>query len=232
MLGDPRVGKTEFMHTWADGRPPDNPPFTIPPDFKMKRCRVRAVGSEGLASYNLRLQLWDTSGMDRFRHVSRAYFRHAHGLLLMFDVCDRRTFDSIRETWLPQIQQNATESVRVLLVGMKADDDDERLALRREVSVAEGEELAALLTSTIAGNSCLHGAVGFTECSARGARAREQTERVVYELTRELCVAIKAGKLRPIKPPVSRPPEHRPVPLALRWRASCQRVATWMCGTR
>jgi len=48
-------------------------------------------------------KIWDTAGQERFRTITTSYFRGAQGILLVYDVTDRQTFDSIRN-WVSQIQ--------------------------------------------------------------------------------------------------------------------------------
>lgn len=43
---------------------------------------------------------------ERFRTITTSYFRGAQGILLVYDVTDRRSFESIRN-WISQIQQHA-----------------------------------------------------------------------------------------------------------------------------
>ena len=81
-------------------------------------------------------QIWDTAGQERFRTITTSYFRGAQGILLVYDVTDRRSFDSIRN-WISQIQQHADVSVNKILVGNKCDITEEKV-----VSTAEGQKLA------------------------------------------------------------------------------------------
>jgi GTPase SAR1 family protein len=66
-----------------------------------------------------------------------SYFKGAHGVLLVYDVTDRATFDSIRH-WLQQLKMHASSSIDKILLANKMDKTEARM-----VSKAEGEALAA-----------------------------------------------------------------------------------------
>ncbi|XP_046577641.1 ras-related protein Rab-37-like isoform X4 [Haliotis rubra] len=84
----------------------------------------------------VKLQIWDTAGQERFRSITRAYYRDANALLLLYDVTNKASFDNIR-AWLAEINEYAQEDVVIMLLGNKADIAGERV-IRRE----DGERLA------------------------------------------------------------------------------------------
>ena len=52
---------------------------------------------------------WDTAGQDRFRTITSTYYKYllfyqrgAHGIILVYDVTDRESFDSLK-FWLQEI---------------------------------------------------------------------------------------------------------------------------------
>jgi Ras-related protein Rab-8A len=141
MIGDSGVGKTCLLLRYAN----DNfsPTFitTIGIDFKIKNVDVDGT--------RIKLQIWDTAGQERFRTITTSYFRGAQGILLVYDVTDRRSFESIRN-WISQIQQHADVHVNKILVGNKCDMTDEKV-----VSTEEGEKLAKEF------------GIPFWECSAK-----------------------------------------------------------------
>lgn len=101
---------------------------TIGIDFKIKNIDIEGK--------RIKLQIWDTAGQERFRTITTSYFRGAQGILLVYDVTDRRSFESIRN-WISQIQQHADVHVNKILVGNKCDMLDEKV-----VSTEEGAKLA------------------------------------------------------------------------------------------
>ena len=128
MIGDSGVGKTCLLLRYANDS--FSPTFitTIGIDFKIKNVDIDGT--------RIKLQIWDTAGQERFRTITTSYFRGAQGILLVYDVTDRRSFESIRN-WISQIQQHADVHVNKILVGNKCDMKDEKV-----VSTQEGENLA------------------------------------------------------------------------------------------
>lgn len=49
-----------------------------------------------------KLQIWDTAGQERFHNVTRTYFRGAAAVLLVYDICDRESFDWLIK-WRDQV---------------------------------------------------------------------------------------------------------------------------------
>mmetsp|Transcript_25864 Transcript_25864/g.40134 ORF Transcript_25864/g.40134 Transcript_25864/m.40134 type:complete len:208 (+) Transcript_25864:153-776(+) len=128
MIGDSGVGKTCLLLRYANDS--FSPTFitTIGIDFKIKNIDIEGK--------RIKLQIWDTAGQERFRTITTSYFRGAQGILLVYDVTDRRSFESIRN-WISQIQQHADVHVNKILVGNKCDMLDEKV-----VSTEEGAKLA------------------------------------------------------------------------------------------
>jgi len=128
MIGDSGVGKTCLLLRYANDS--FSPTFitTIGIDFKIKNVEIDAK--------RIKLQIWDTAGQERFRTITTSYFRGAQGILLVYDVTDRRSFESIRN-WISQIQQHADVHVNKILVGNKCDMTDDKV-----ISTEEGQKLA------------------------------------------------------------------------------------------
>ena len=66
-------------------------------DFK-----IRTIEMDGK---RVKLQIWDTAGQERFRTITQAYYRGAMGILLVYDVTDRQSFENIRN-WIKNIKQH------------------------------------------------------------------------------------------------------------------------------
>merc|ERR1712196_103156 len=127
-MGDSGVGKTCLLLRYANQS--FSPTFitTIGIDFKIKNIE--------LDGKRIKLQIWDTAGQERFRTITTSYFRGAQGILLCYDVTDRKSFDNVN-VWMEQIAEHADDNVCKILIGNKMDKEDDR-----QVTQAEGENMA------------------------------------------------------------------------------------------
>lgn len=123
------AGKSSLLIRFADEKFDDTLQSTVGVDFKLKHIT--------LLWQRVRLQLWDTNGQERFRSITRAYYRGAHGVALVYDVCEPESFHNVAR-WITDIREHATvDDIVVILVANKVD-----LAGARAVSSAVGRQLA------------------------------------------------------------------------------------------
>ncbi|KAL3319862.1 GTP-binding protein of the rab [Cichlidogyrus casuarinus] len=128
LIGDSGVGKSCLLLRFADNTYSDNYISTIGVDFK-----IRTIELEGKTC---KLQIWDTAGQERFRTITSSYYRGAHGIIVVYDITDRATFDHVKD-WSQEIQRCASSTVKKLLIGNKID-----LVDKRQVEITEGKQLA------------------------------------------------------------------------------------------
>mmetsp|Transcript_73826 Transcript_73826/g.102541 ORF Transcript_73826/g.102541 Transcript_73826/m.102541 type:complete len:144 (+) Transcript_73826:30-461(+) len=128
LIGNSGVGKSCLLLRYAENSFNENFFNTIGVDFKLKTIR--------LEDQTIKLQIWDTAGQERFRTLTASYYRGAQGIIIVYDVTDRETFENVR-TWINEIEKYSQANVCKILVGNKCDMED-----KRQVTKEEGEELA------------------------------------------------------------------------------------------
>ena len=129
ILGDSTVGKTCFLTRYADNTFQENQMATLGVDYKLKNIKMEDGNI-------VKLQIWDTAGQDRFHSLTRNYFKGAHGIILLYDITTRSSFDNVSK-WIKQIKEDASEKVVIILVGNKID-----LEHKRAIPTEEGEKIA------------------------------------------------------------------------------------------
>ena len=129
LLGDSAVGKTCFLKRYTDNTFQDAYLSTIGFDFKYKSITLKN-------GKTVKVQLWDTAGEERFRTIAKSYYRGAHGIILIYDVTNRKTFENIRK-WLYQINEETSGKISILLIANKIDCVESR-----QVTKEEGKQMA------------------------------------------------------------------------------------------
>jgi hypothetical protein len=106
LLGDSGVGKTSAMMRYSEDKFSSSLLSTAGVDYQ---TRYIEVGGK-----IVKLQLWDTAGQERFHVITKAYYRGAHGIVLMYDVADEDSFSNVGY-WMTNIQQHAAKEVEKIL---------------------------------------------------------------------------------------------------------------------
>jgi len=118
LLGDTTVGKTRFLMKYTDKTFQDVHISTIGLDYRLKSMVLKN-------GKNIKLQIWDTAGQDRFRAITKNYYKGANGIILIYDVTNPKTYDNVKN-WVTQIREEASPNVVVYLCGNKIDMKEER----------------------------------------------------------------------------------------------------------
>jgi len=129
LIGNAFAGKSSLLMRFADHNFPTEYMNTIGIDYKTTTFEVQGK--------KIKLQMWDTAGQERFRNITSSYYRGAHGILLVYDTTDEKSFKDT-QGWLEEIRMYSKPDVQVLLVGNKID-----LEHKRAVQCVEAQEFAA-----------------------------------------------------------------------------------------
>ncbi|KAL4869643.1 hypothetical protein BDV12DRAFT_73829 [Aspergillus spectabilis] len=116
LLGPSGAGKSCMLHRFVKNEWRVLSSQTIGVEFA---SRIVKLGT-GPRRTRIKLQLWDTAGTERFRSVSRSYYRGAAGAILIYDVASHASFSSL-PTFLMDARALASPNLTVLLAGNKVD---------------------------------------------------------------------------------------------------------------
>ena len=141
LLGDTSVGKTCLFKKLTTGVYSNKNVSTIGIDKKTININgSKIVENEEEKDLNFSIQLYDTAGQERFRAISKTYYTGSHGLIVMYDITKKETFNNV-EDWIKGIRETLGETDEnkkyvIILMGNKKDLEE-----KREVQVEEAEEL-------------------------------------------------------------------------------------------
>ena len=138
LLGDGRVGKSNFMTRYANNKFSDEYLMTVGYNEAIKTLKI-----DNKNIYQLRLV--DTAGQERYMSMPRNYYKNSDGILLLYDVESKESFKNI-EIWMNDIKEytdKKDDNIVIYLIGNKIDliynynNKDEEKVTKEEI-----EELA------------------------------------------------------------------------------------------
>ena len=128
-LGNNEVGKTSFILRYIENSFHNVYLTTVGIDFQIKFITL-----PNKKSY--KIYFYDTAGQEKFKTLSFNVVKYSDGIILIYDITNKLTFDSIPE-WIESINNIKDKDFPIILVGNKCD-----LENKREVPTEDGENLA------------------------------------------------------------------------------------------
>ncbi|KAI9503592.1 hypothetical protein GGI25_003712 [Coemansia spiralis] len=141
ILGRQAVGKTSLVTRYVHHTFTDRTSSTIGASF--------VTAKVALDNWECRLQLWDSSGQERFRAMTQMYYRGANAVVLVYDITSEDSFKDV-DTWLQELKRNIDlDDTVILLVGNKLDLSPESRQIdysraRDYIKTISGDETALL----------------------------------------------------------------------------------------
>ena len=112
MIGDTSVGKSTLMKKFISGHFSDSLAPTLGIELYKKEITID--------DKNYLYRIWDTCGQERFRSLSKTYFRNSDGIMLLFDLNSPDSFENLN-SWFISIKESGCEDIPLILVGTKCD---------------------------------------------------------------------------------------------------------------
>ena len=194
IIGDSAVGKTCIFKKIISGTFTEKSISTIGMDRRTLSFTIK--NSKG-NDVEIDVQLWDTAGEERFRSITTSYYKASQGLLLMYDITRRDTFDNV-ENWIKSIKDSLGEEEKyvVVLIGNKVD-------------LAKANPESREVTTEEAENICKEKNIFWGgECSAKDFSEEELNEmftKYTQEIYKKVGINImKAQKVEKDKPKKTR----------------------------
>ncbi|KAI4521257.1 hypothetical protein K523DRAFT_238748 [Schizophyllum commune Tattone D] len=135
LIGNSQVGKSSLLLRFLNTNESFDAKIaaTVGMDFHLHAMTVNGR--------KVRLSIWDTAGQERFRSLTKNFYRGAQGVVLVYDVCDRESFEALRQ-WYTDVETRAPSDTVKILVANKVDKSE-----GRQVSRDEGAAYATQMKS-------------------------------------------------------------------------------------
>lgn len=114
LLGDAAVGKTCLLKRYMKNEFSDEHQCSVGVEFESKSI---SLDQNTVAV----VKIWDTCGEEKFKSMTRQYYRDANGILLLFDLTSPSSFMNLKG-WIHDLENTINvNNVAIILVGTKAD---------------------------------------------------------------------------------------------------------------
>ena len=138
LLGDSTVGKTAICNSFMG--------------IEFTADNLATIGQEKLetkftldSGKEIKLSIWDTAGQERFKATSFKTLRAAHGVIVVFDVSNRETFEHV-DQWLNTIKEELSDP-NLIIFGNKVDIEDRKVTAQEAENYAKKQNLKYFETS-------------------------------------------------------------------------------------
>lgn len=169
LLGNTEVGKTTFLQQY------------IKKTFKEVGMMTVGVDSETIDiiidnKKKVKTKIWDTAGQEKYQAIFRAHYQKADGMILMYSVIERFSFDKIQD-WINSIKESSREGITIFLISNKNDYPEKQ----KEVTSEEGKALAKQLS------------LPFYEITSKDY---SQVAKVIHDIVKEVVSKDEDGSFR------------------------------------
>jgi small GTP-binding protein len=126
LIGDANCGKTSLINRFVTKSFNDKYICTIGVDFMTKAVKIN--------NQTIKLQIWDTAGMEKYKQITTSYYRGAQAAIVCFDLTSNASFTSLQR-WVDDYSKfyNPIFTKNIFIVGNKSDLVEDREVSREEI---------------------------------------------------------------------------------------------------
>lgn len=159
LAGPQNAGKTMFVWRFSQNASDFKPEPTIGATFVCHNVEV--------SGKMYKVHIWDTAGQETYHSITAPYFRSSSGILLLFDLTDINSFQTLGD-WFQMIENNTRTMPTVYVIGNKNDREE------RVISTEDAEEF------------CLSRGCRYWETSAvTGENVQEAVRELISQVVRD-----------------------------------------------
>ena len=131
LVGDSGVGKTCIISRYISGAFNQNSPSTNGASYASKLITFEDINK------TISLDIWDTAGQEKYKSLTKFFYKDAAVAILVYDVTSKSSFESMKSFWYGQIQDFGSKNIILGVAGNKCD-----MYEKEEVNENEGREFA------------------------------------------------------------------------------------------
>ena len=146
ILGESAVGKTSIINRYINNS--FNPECMTTPgaSYASKTMYYEEYGK------NIKFDIWDTAGQEKFRSLTKIFYKETSVAVLVYDITRKETFEEVRNYWYNQIKEHSPKNTLIAIAANKGDLYEEE-QIEEEVGRNFAKDIGAIFRYTSAKNS-------------------------------------------------------------------------------
>lgn len=137
LLGESGVGKTSIINRFINDTFDPNSLTSLGASFISKPLHIIDKKK------SLKLDIWDTAGQEKYRSLTKFFYKDAAIAILVYDITNQSSFTELSEYWTQQLMECGSENLIIGIAGNKCDMVNEE-----RVNESEVKELAMKIGAT------------------------------------------------------------------------------------
>ena len=129
LVGDSSVGKSSIIERISKNSFSEQTISTL-------GCATTELTIKLNNEEDIKLNIWDTAGQEKYRSLSSIYFRNASLAIVVFDISNLETLNSYN-FWLKSFEETIGENSSVILFGNKIDKIENQVELIKIIKKIE-----------------------------------------------------------------------------------------------
>lgn len=134
LLGESGVGKTSIITQFMDQDYQENQVATTGATFSTKTIYYEEIAG----GKEIKFEIWDTAGQEKFRALTKMFYKDASVAILVYDITRPESFDELKSYWSVEVKNNAPGNIILAVAANKSD-----LYENEKVDEKTGREFAA-----------------------------------------------------------------------------------------
>ena len=106
LLGETFVGKTCIINRFINNTFEADVAPTKGASFGKKTNEI-----DEFEEKNVQFAIWDTAGQEKYRSLSKIFYKESTIAILVYDITNKRSFNEIQKYWYKQIIENGPKNV-------------------------------------------------------------------------------------------------------------------------
>ena len=110
LIGESGVGKTSIIARYINNKYEEGIMSTHGANYISKNVEFEEYNE------SINFQIWDTAGQEKYRGLTKIFYKDAKIIILVYDISSRKSFEEIKNYWYKQIMENSNEKISKIII--------------------------------------------------------------------------------------------------------------------